>query len=395
MTESNAAGKPRFSRSQLNRVIGGSVTALLVTLLIAASLLHASTRDSEFFYGQIEQLPAASELSNWYASGWEIVRSITLLRSNTPVEIDGVLLNDKERMVELEAWETDLWRIKRANGLTDELQQQLRVESASRIVVGSSIPAALFAGIAILAARARKRTPDVPRPNHDASTTDSTHLPLAKIREFYEEGESQQATQGSSAADEGGQSNGKAAEKPKAAAERKDVMKDKLKDLEPKYLKLVEQTLRSGESVVEVGSGMVRDQVLGKDDSLTDGVMLVTDQRVIRMAKFWFQESVRAIPIEKISSVQTRKGLLGLVAVEVITANEEFEVRVHKDVAAALVRAIEEQREKKSAGNAPATVATQVDDPLEMIEKLASLRDRGILSDAEFEKKKSDLLDKI
>lgn len=165
-----------------------------------------------------------------------------------------------------------------------------------------------------------------------------------------------------------------------------------LKNIEKKYVKMVADNLRDGEELQAAAQGMVRAPVLDKKDSLTDGVLVVTNQRVIRMSKFWIQESVQAVPISKISAVQTQTGMLGLVSIEVTTSNEQLEIKVNKASAPALVEAIEKQR---TALEGSVSTANEPQDPLAQIEKLAELHAKGILSDKEFSTKKSQLLDKM
>ena len=165
-----------------------------------------------------------------------------------------------------------------------------------------------------------------------------------------------------------------------------------LNSLEKKYVRLISDNLRDGEQVHAAEAGMTRAPVLDKKDSLTDGVLVVTDQRVLLVSKFWLQESVRTIPVSKISSVQTQKGMLGLVSIEVITSNEELEIKVNKNAAPNLIEAIEAQRNALEGEN---KTPQELSNPLDQIEKLADLHAKGILSDDEFSQKKSKLLEEI
>ena len=165
-----------------------------------------------------------------------------------------------------------------------------------------------------------------------------------------------------------------------------------LDGVEEKYYKMIANTLRDGENIIIASQGMVRDRVLDKDDAITDGVLLVTSQRAIRMAKFWLQESVAGIPLEKISAVNTRKGMVGLVTIEVTTSNEDFEFTTNKTIAPSLVQALEDGRMSltKNSGQGGGEVSV-----LDQIERLGQLHSSGVLSDEEFAQQKAKLLKRL
>jgi hypothetical protein len=165
-----------------------------------------------------------------------------------------------------------------------------------------------------------------------------------------------------------------------------------LNKIPSRFQKMIDESLRDGEALKVVASGFFRKPTVDKTDSFMAGILLVTDQRVIRMFKLWWNESVQGIPISKISSVGTDKGMLGIVTINVTTANEEMDFRVNKAFAPALVDAIEEQR-RMSGGSG--TETGQILDPISQIEKLAALHSKGILSDEEFADKKAELLKQI
>jgi len=155
---------------------------------------------------------------------------------------------------------------------------------------------------------------------------------------------------------------------------------------------MIDESLRDGEALRVVARGFFRKPTVDKTDSFMSGILLVTDRRVIRMSKLWWNENVQGIPISKISSVGSDKGMLGIVTLNVTTANEQMDFSVNKAFAPALVDAIEEQR-RTSGGSG--TETGQILDPISQIEKLAALHSKGILSDEEFADKKAELLKQI
>ena len=129
---------------------------------------------------------------------------------------------------------------------------------------------------------------------------------------------------------------------------------------------------------------------------------IVTDRRVIQLEGVLSKNTLDS-SLEKINDVQLQQSLFGRMfdygTIEILTASEEAVNRMH-----AIARPIEFKRAMQEAkgrydgylDHGPARAyqpgATDVQG---VLEQLASLRDRGILSDAEFEAKKRDLLSRI
>lgn len=144
-------------------------------------------------------------------------------------------------------------------------------------------------------------------------------------------------------------------------------------------------------------------ETFGPDETLVAGGMAVlpgdnlasaffcTNERVIQMAERMTGKDTDSLPLEMISSVDESTMLLGIVQVEVRGANTSFKAtgRAMKGMAASINKARRERAEK-------APISTQQStDPLEQIEKLATLLEKGILSQEEFEAKKKSLLEQI
>lgn len=162
-------------------------------------------------------------------------------------------------------------------------------------------------------------------------------------------------------------------------------------DIDERYFALVEANLRDGETVLASGPGLMKEVLpFNKKESWVDGVLVITNSRVIRFHKFWFNEKVIGVPLSKISSVQVSKGMLGLTTLEFITSNEDFWIKMAKPIADRILPVIEDARE---ATEKSSTVAEAKGDPLDQIKKLSELKESGILTDQEFQEKKAKLLD--
>jgi hypothetical protein len=112
------------------------------------------------------------------------------------------------------------------------------------------------------------------------------------------------------------------------------------------------------------------------------------------------QQGTETLPISSISSVRTKRdGMLNTV-VTVVVSNNDLDFRV-SHAEAVIVRDLLNRLlfEVRSAPAATAAVhhhaAEQRPDPIEQIRQLAQLRDAGVVSEAEFEAKKAQLLSQI
>lgn len=151
-----------------------------------------------------------------------------------------------------------------------------------------------------------------------------------------------------------------------------------------KEIRHVQNLLNSGEVVQELGQG----QYAGKL-----GLVVLTDMRLFFFEKSMGSETVEEFPIAAISSMSTRRKMTGeTLVVQAANAKAEIGSMPHGQ-ADALVRAF--WRVKQALDRSEATSTGAPDDALGQLERLAELRDRGLLSSEEFEAKKTELLGRI
>lgn len=138
------------------------------------------------------------------------------------------------------------------------------------------------------------------------------------------------------------------------------------------------------DSPLVVESGAEREELLSK----TDGGSVVITDRYVRVQS---SKGEWTIPYNSISSVD----FVGHPALHIQTAGRTYYIKIagtffdedeNLSEAASYIR--EQQRQSKQE-------STSESDPLEKLEKLGELRDKGVLSDAEFEEKKQELMDQI
>jgi hypothetical protein len=123
--------------------------------------------------------------------------------------------------------------------------------------------------------------------------------------------------------------------------------------------------------------------------------LLVTDRRVVFWGRGIMSNAVDAFYHDDIFSVEgSRHLLLGEVVLNVRGAKERFTSMVKKDapIAAKMIREqVDKHRQTKNQPIAPLVTESIPD----QIKKLAELRDTGILTEDEFQKKKADLLSRL
>lgn len=151
-------------------------------------------------------------------------------------------------------------------------------------------------------------------------------------------------------------------------------------------LALLEKQLKPDENPLIVVHGSFDDKA---------GVFAATDQRVIYAGKILFSSVIKDVPYSKLSSVMLESGLM-FSTIKVEFSGGKLEVKqVDKKAAKEIVEAINAQLDKKDqpAPTTPHAAAHAGDDLYTKLNKLADLKERGILTDEEFAAEKKKLLD--
>lgn len=142
--------------------------------------------------------------------------------------------------------------------------------------------------------------------------------------------------------------------------------------------------LRFSENVQELGQG----QYQGKQ-----GLLALTNERFVFLEKSLGSETLEQFDLDAISSIGVGKKLTGE-TLQIFTAGHTADIKsMGHGQADALERAF---RTLRQARQQPVSAAAPTsDDPIAQIERLASLRDRGVLSSEEFEAKKAELITRL
>lgn len=149
--------------------------------------------------------------------------------------------------------------------------------------------------------------------------------------------------------------------------------------------------LDASEKVVAAVQGNYEAKVLGSD-VVRAGVLIATEQRVVFYAKKIGGFDFESFPIEKISSVEQSKSMMGHTVTFFASGNRVSMkwIKSSEDVTA-FVRQVQTRTQPPSAAPQSGS-STSIPD---QIKALAELHSAGVLNDDEFERKKTDLLNRM
>jgi Bacterial PH domain/Short C-terminal domain len=158
-----------------------------------------------------------------------------------------------------------------------------------------------------------------------------------------------------------------------------------------KELKTLPTHLQEGEQVLNLSGGMYDG---------ANGLVVLTDRRVIFFSAGMLKTHFEDFPYSKISSVQHR-GAMMFGEITIFSSGNKAELKqMIKDRAKEIAEYIrgrisEESTAGSTPGAQPSTETAKTNDPFEKLRKLAELRDAGVVSEDEFEKKKKELLETL
>lgn len=162
-----------------------------------------------------------------------------------------------------------------------------------------------------------------------------------------------------------------------------------------KLHKLLDQAKRHmdpGENVVCAIMGAYEGKIAGQDTTYANGLLVATDRRVIMYgAKLFKHFDMEVFPYSNISSVVSGKETLGQY-VTIHASGNSAKLKWINDKASDVGAFVKEVQARigKKAESPSATF-----DIADQIKKLAELKDTGILTEEEFQSKKTELLAKM
>ena len=161
--------------------------------------------------------------------------------------------------------------------------------------------------------------------------------------------------------------------------------------------RMVRRELRKLPSILGEGEqalNLARGEYDGKE-----GLLAVTDRRVIFLEEGMIRHRLEDFPYDKISSVQTKTGMRSGELTILVSGNKATVKDVHPKQRAPEIG--DYVRQKIASGSKPAAAAPQAapsaptESPMDQLKKLAELRDAGVVSEEEFEAKKAELLSRM
>lgn len=163
---------------------------------------------------------------------------------------------------------------------------------------------------------------------------------------------------------------------------------------EPKFVtRYREAHLADDETILEWAEGYIGEMMGRGDKTQHNGVLIVTNKQVIFYRKGLFGEVLQTLPLHSLTSVE-RKSMMGQQVLELHAVHDSLKFKTFiKNAMNVLYDAIQKQR-LPTDSTTPAA-EKQIGDPTTMLYKLAELRDAGILSAAEYESKKQEILSRL
>lgn len=155
-------------------------------------------------------------------------------------------------------------------------------------------------------------------------------------------------------------------------------------------------------TTVDVEGSSAGSSLFGDDRSRKTGTRgyvraVITNQRVAIKVPQVLGNDERSIPYDSITSADLDTGLVNK-RITLQTPGQTYHIEAQEPGKQEVREAVRFIRQKRTEANQPDVVTTNDSsepDPLDQLEKLRELHEKGAISDSEFEDKKSNLLDKI
>lgn len=169
-------------------------------------------------------------------------------------------------------------------------------------------------------------------------------------------------------------------------------------------IKRLEQLLSLDEKVLYIMSGNVSLDPGEKMEvdilSIKDkepAILAITNIRIILIFKILMSEKIEQFPIKEIREHRiVRNGLSGgKLRISTLTRKFDIDLNYKKETADTIDRVLMELEKGDSLKDTEECGGDSHQDIIKQIERLAKLRDSGILSEGEFNSKKSELLKRI
>lgn len=153
-------------------------------------------------------------------------------------------------------------------------------------------------------------------------------------------------------------------------------------------------------STVDVEGSSAGHSLFGDDRSRKSGTRgyvraAITDRRVVVKIPQWLGDDERSVPYQNITSVDLDTGFVTK-RLSLQTPGQTYHIEAHEPDKEEVRDAVKFIRNKITDSQQGQTVIQESQpDPTEQLKNIKELHDQGVLTDEEFEEKKSELLDKL
>lgn len=164
-----------------------------------------------------------------------------------------------------------------------------------------------------------------------------------------------------------------------------------------KSLVLVKEHLNNGETIHSSVYGVYEIKLMG-NDSFRHGIFIATEERLVFFAKKLFGYDLESFPFKNISSIEKSKGFMGH-SISIFASGNNAKMKWIND--GDISKFTEYVNSKIGHSESNNIQANQNENDIlkldipRLIQKLTELKDKGILSEDEFNSKKGELLAKI
>lgn len=158
-----------------------------------------------------------------------------------------------------------------------------------------------------------------------------------------------------------------------------------------RHFTIIEEVLDNNEEVYMTFIGLK--DYLSVSDHKNNYAYAITNKRIIigQSKLMGLGKDIQTISMDRISDISLSKGMvMGVVTID--TLGEVFNVGLDKHSAESIFNEAHRIIFEYIKNDSP-NIKNQNDDPIEKIRQFKSLMDEGIISEAEFESKKKELLD--
>ena len=151
--------------------------------------------------------------------------------------------------------------------------------------------------------------------------------------------------------------------------------------------------------VEHLWEGETVERMVGGTYGKGNGLLVLTDRRVLFIIHGVMSQQTEDFPIERISSIQWSSGML-LGTITIYAAGNKAEIKnVDKNAGKTLAETVRDRITSRgpapTTASAPAPPTVGQGDVFEQLRRLGELRDAGIVTDEEFAAKKTELLGRL